>query len=485
MTIATFILFWNGSMAFRSAGPGGEKVAAIYGEALNQSDIDRDVNKFRIASALGLSDLVQALEGNAESQQEALENYVWNSYVFAHEADALQIFPTDAEVQDELAQVPGFQTDGKLDPLKLTNFVANTLPTLGFTDSIIDELVREQVRVRKVMDLIGATADLSPAELENRFMEANERMDVSVIRLNTGDVEKSIAVSDADAKKEYDAHLARYKSDEQRKVSVASFELTDAQKDLKGKDRTDALQALGDKAWSFAQAVVDKSADFAGQAKKLGVQVSLTGFFSQAAPDPSLAKAPALTPMAFTLSPDQPSSDVVEGPNGYYVLHLEGSVPSRQLSFDEAKPKVIAAIQADRASQMMQTMANDVRDRVLAGLKAGKSFVDAAAAAGVKGERIPPFSLMDASKMDVPDSQAIIQSAVSLNSGQFSDFLQTDAGGLLVYMNSREPIDKSVAAIGEQVDKDRFARQKVVEAFEEWLRLRKEAARLQFFRNSS
>jgi parvulin-like peptidyl-prolyl isomerase len=486
VVIAGFILFWNGSMMTRGVLGGGEKVATIYGRTISDTDVLRDGHRFQVAAELGLSDLIDPLAGGAQDRQQAFESFLWNSYVFDHEADALQVFPTDAEVQnEELTKVPGLQTDGRLDPAKLTDLVQNRLPSLGFTDAVIDELVRQQVRVKKVMALIGATVDVSPAELQNRYVEATEKMDISVVRLSTSDLEKSVAVSDDDAKKAYDAHKETYQSAERRKVSVGSYELSDAQKDLTGKDRTDALQKLGNDAWTFAQAVVDKNANFAEQAKKYGAQLSTSGFFTADQPDPALSKIPALSTTAFQLSADYPSSDVVEGPNGYYVLHLEGSAPSRQLSFEEAKPQVIAQIQKDRAAQIMQTTANNVRNKILAGLKAGKSFEDASAAAGLPAESIPAFSLMTVSKVDVPDIQSILQSAVSLADGQVSDFVTTDAGGLLVYMKGREPVNKGAAVIGETMMKEQVARQKQEEAFVEWLRLRKEEARLQVFQRGA
>jgi hypothetical protein len=477
--IAGFILFWNGSMISRGVLGGSDKVASVYGRTLTQADITRDFRKFQIASGLGLTELVQSLAGAAENQQQAEENYIFNSYIFDHEADLLQVYPTDQEVQDELAQVPGFQTDGKFDPAKLTEFVQERLPSLGFTDSVVDELVREQVRVRKVTALIGSTADVPPDELANRFQDENERMQLSVIRLNLSDLEKGVTVSDADAQQLYNARKDVLKSEEQRKVTIASFPLSPAAEQLKGKDRTDALQKLGDQAWGFAQAVVEKNASFTDQAKKFGAQLSTSGYFTNSHPDPALAAVPALAPNAFHLSPDYPSSDVIEGPNGYYVLHLEGSIPSQQLTFEQAKPGLIAQIQHDRASQLIQTKANEVRNQIQAALKAGKTFTDAATAAGLTADELPPFSLADVSKMDMPDKEEIIRNAVALPDGGISEFVQTEAGGLLVYMGGREPVGKIEAALGEAELKGQAQHQKDIATFVEWLRIRKESARLQ------
>jgi hypothetical protein len=477
LVIVTFIWFWNGPTGHGGIG-GSSQVASIYGQRIMDVDVKRAVGKFQIAMALGMSDLVQGLAGNAEDQQHALENFVFNSYVFDHEADALQIYPTDAEVQDELARIPGFQTDGRFDPNKLTEFVQEKLPSVGFSDSVIDDLVRQQVRLHKVSELIGATVQMTPAEKANRFESENEMLDASVVRLDTSSVEKAIPVSDADVQKAYDQHKETYRSDEQRKVDIASFELSAAQKDLKGKERTDALQKLGNQAWALAQAVVEKGSDFSAQSKKFGAQLGSSAFFTATQPDPALTKIPTLATNAFRLSSDYPSSDVLEGQNGYYILHLAGSVPSKQLSFAEAKPKIVAQIQTERAAQLMQTKAAEVRNRIIAGLKAGKSFTDAAKEAGLTAQEIPAFSLQHASRLDVPDARSIISTAVGLSAGQLSDFVQTEAGGLLVYLKDRQPPEMT-AYVEEAAMKKQLAQQERAAAFFEWMRLRREAARLQ------
>jgi len=486
LVIASFIWYWNGTQSGRAGLAGSPKIASIYGQNISQNDIQRDVRKFQIAAALGLDELVQGLAGNATSQQQVLENYIWNSYVFQHEADTLQVFPTDSEVQKEYSRVPAFQTDGNFDPNKLTEFVNNVLPSRGFNDAVIDDLLREQVRVRKVKALLAASVDITPAELLNRYIEENQKMNISVVRLNLSDLENGITVTDDAVKKDYDAHKDTYLSEEQRKVAVASFELSDAQKKLKGKERTEALQKVADDAGVLAEALAAKGADFDALAKKQGGQLKTTGFFTAAKPDPAIADIPALGTAAFHLSSDAPSSDVIEGPDGYYLLHLVGSIPSRQVSLEEARPEIVAKIKKEQASQLLQTKANELRTRILLELKAGHSFADAAKDAGAQVEAIPPFNLMDISKKtDVPDLQVFIQPAVALADGQLSDFVPTEAGGLLIYMNGRQTMDKLGVAIASQAVKEQFARQQQLGAFIEWLRLRKDAAHLQIVQRSS
>jgi peptidyl-prolyl cis-trans isomerase D len=442
------------------------------------------VNKLRVAYGLGLSPLVQTLTGNSETEEGQIDFSI-NLHVLDHEAEALQIAPSDQEVQDEEARVPAFQTDGHFDPKKLSDIVGGSmLPSLGFTDEIIDELVREQVKLKKVSALVGATVSLSPAELDNRFSESNEKMGLAVIQLNTSDLEKSIPVTDADVQKAYQTRKDQYRTEEQRKVAIASFELTPAQKSLTGKNRTDALQKLGTDAWNFAQAVVDKNANFAAQARTAGAKLTETGFFTQSNPDPAIASIETASADAYKLSSDYPSSDVLQGENGYYVIHLDGVAPSAQMSLDQAKPQIIADIKSQRAAQLMQTEAIGVKSHIQSDLQAGKTLEQAAKNAGVTLQTIPPFSLVEANKLDIPDAQAVVENSISLSPGQFSDFVPNSTGGIYVYMKSRTPPDAETVAEGEGIMATQFVRQKQEGAFLEWLRLARQAARLEITHSS-
>ncbi|MGA3169424.1 MAG: peptidyl-prolyl cis-trans isomerase [Chthoniobacteraceae bacterium] len=479
IVIATFIWFWNGPAGGRSGFATPNKRATIYGQNITDADIQQVQRKYEICKALGMTGLLEALAGDAQTEQQLVNNFIVNYFILRHEADALQVFATDSEVEDELTQVAGFQTDGHFDPVKLTDFVQNALPSMGFNDQVIDDLLRDQVRAEKVMALISSAVTITPTELHNRFEIETEKMDVSVVRLNTTDLEKVIPISDGDAKAAYSQRPDTYQSEEQRKVSVAAFELTPAQREVTGKARTDALQALGGSAWNFAQAVVDSGTDFATEAKKFGATLSTSSYFTASQPDPAYSKITSLATNAFRLSDKYPSSDVLDGQNGYYVLHLEGSVPSRQLTFEEAKAQIVTELKKERAGQMMQTEANALHDSMVAQMKAGKSFADAAKSMRAMVETVPPFSLLDASKSDVPDIKDIIKGAVTLTNGRLSDFIETSAGGLFVYMNGRKPLDEAEALMEEPILKEQFARQEQLEAYLEWLRLRKEDAHIE------
>ena len=191
VTLGGFLVLWNNQQVGRGLFTGGaDKFGSVYGETITKADLDRVEKKYRLAAELQMGELMQPLAGNAQNASEAYQNFVLNSFVFEHEADALQIFPTQEEVQQEEAKIQGFQTDGQFDPEKLRLAQAQLLPPLGFSEDVIDELAREQVRVKKVIALLGSAIQLTPSELANRYTEENEKMDLSVIRLNASERRK-------------------------------------------------------------------------------------------------------------------------------------------------------------------------------------------------------------------------------------------------------------------------------------------------------
>ncbi len=475
--IITFVWFWNGTQSGRLQRTGSDTVATIYGHNVSDTDAQRDGRKFYVALELGLIDLVQDLAGYDRAR--AVDNFVWNLMVLRHEADRLQITVSDDEVKAAILTLRPLQTEGQFDSTKLAMLVQRALTPRGFTDTVIDDLVRDDLRLKKVKALIASGVVPTPAEFRSAYDLEHQKMEAAVIRFNTADFVAGIQISDDDAKKAFDQRKDQFRSDEQRKVEYASFELSDADKKLTGKDRNAALEKLANHANDFTQALLEKGAKFDAIASKFSAPVTTSALFSQQNPDPRMAAVPALSAAAFQLAMTDPDSDVIQGENGFYVMRLLDVIPARRLTFDEARPKVIEQVKMERAHEAMQLKATSVRNQIEATLKAGKPFADAALAAGQKVEAIPPFSLAEPAAADTADQQAIMEKAVELGENQLSEFVPTDAGGMLVYLKSRLPVDPAQFAKDEPMMEPVFAAQKSETAFLEWLRVRREAAKLE------
>src|SRR5438067_3952843 len=139
VVIITFVWYWNGTQAGRMERSGTDTYGTIYGRRVSETELTREARKFDIAAALGLFDLLQNLAGYNPMQR--YESFAWSSIILRHEAQQLQIAPTDEEVQAELVELAPLQTNGQFDPMKLGAIVQNLLPRLGFADTVIDEIL--------------------------------------------------------------------------------------------------------------------------------------------------------------------------------------------------------------------------------------------------------------------------------------------------------------------------------------------------------
>src|SRR4029077_13530224 len=120
------------------------------------------------------------------------------------------------------------------------------------------------------------------------------------------------------------------------------------QKTLTGTERIEDLQKLADRATEFTHAVLETG--FKQAAGKFQLPVHETGESTAAAPDPQLKADPQLGAAAFKLSVQKPNndSDPIQVSDGFYILHLTRITEARPLTMEEAKPKIVEAMQKSR-----------------------------------------------------------------------------------------------------------------------------------------
>jgi hypothetical protein len=159
------------------------------------------------------------------------------------------------------------------------------------------------------------------------------------------------------------------------------------------------------------------------------------------------------------------------------VLQLASIVPARPLTFEEAKVKLTDSLKHERAQEALTLKGTEIRNKIEADIKAGKSFADAAQAAGAKAESFPPFSRQEP-QFEAPNAGEIMSTAAELNEGQLSAFVPTAAGGVIVHVDKRPPIDDAKF----QAEKARITESvtdfKRTSLFQEWLKLRRTEAQL-------
>jgi hypothetical protein len=458
----------------------------IYDRPITQVEFTRHARLLNLAQALGLNLGNDLMMANPQSESEMYVEFTWNRLVLLHEAERLGIHPSSSEITAFVKTLPRFKGDAGFDINKYTEFTKTMLPTLGFNEAQIEEVVSDQLSLTRVKELLGTGVQVPESESKENYERAYGKMDVAVVRLREEDFQKDAKISDEDVAKYYEAHKEQLKSEEKRKVEFVAFALSEEEKKLTGKDRKDPLQKVADRANDFTQALLEKDAKFEEIASRFQTPVTATEEFTTAAPDPKLAANPQLTQYAFQLTAQAPFSDPIQGPDGFYVLHLLASTESHPLTLEEAKPKIAETLKSERARELLTHKGAEIARQLREALKSGTPLEKVAEQNGLKLERISSVSLAelptpDKPKLEKPKDEApdlpMIKSTVSgLNPGEVTDFVPVAQGGVVAVLEKRAPADPSGYAEAKTQFETRYLFQRRGIAFIEWLRDRRREA---------
>lgn len=473
--IIAFAWLYN-DYKFQSRGQ--DAVGIIYDRPVSIGQYQRTRNSMELARGLQMFDLLGGLAGNAQSMQEAETNYIFNTFVLRHESTAMGLVPTEAEVIDEIKKMPAFQSNGAFDPTKYEAITKN-IGYLGLDSSGLEEIVKDNLRMRKLREIFDTTISVSPGVAREMFEKRNQKIEIAVVRLKQEEVAKTIEVGEEDLKKIFEERKETLKTEEERKVKFVSFVLNDEEKKLSGRERAAALQKALDKAEEFVVAMTQKDAKFEDVSAKMTKTVAETPEFARTEPPAELGGAQEAAEAAFAITMEQPNSSAVRTPNGYYVLQLSHVTPARALTYDEAKAKLADTVKSERLAEAMTLKGTEIRNKIDAELKAGKSFADAAQAAGQTAETLPAMSFMEPPKPDVLGGREALSAAAEMTEGQLSEVTDINSGKMIFRVEKRLPIDDASFDKEKPQLVENLAKSKAMQAFPLWFAERRKAANLQ------
>ncbi len=465
------------------------ELGQIYGRTVSQVEFQRNARLLNLARDLGMFSYLQEMVAGATSENEAYVDFTWNHIILHHEAERLGIVPTAGEVAKVVKGLTPFRGDKGFDLEKYNQFT-QALPASGFGETQIEELASDQLVLEKLKELVGSGAAVSEAEKKENFEQAYGKLNVAVVRVRTEDLAKGVQISDDDVAKYYEAHKAELQSEERRRVAFVSFALDEAQAKLAGKERVEVLQKLADRANDFNQALLEKGAQFEAAAAKFQLPIQNTEFFTRTKPDPLLASKTPLVEAAFRLRTEEPNTDAIQVGDGFHVVHLGAVEEPHPLSLEEAKPKIIETLKNQRTRELVAAKGAEAVQKIREALKAGTPVDAALQQTGLPTEKIPPFALAEPAAMnptepgkppapEAPDMQTIRGAVAEMHAGEATDFIPTEAGGVVAVLEKRDPPDPAKETVMKAMFASRVLQNKKEIAFFEWMRARRRDAGVQ------
>jgi hypothetical protein len=480
LTIIAFAWLYNPNIKSRNAGP--NSVAQIYGKSLSQADIDREVKSYSLALNLQQFDLIRSLGGMTENETQALNEFIFNLLVLKHEADELGVVPTDSQIADHIKVLPVFQTGGQFDPRKYAVFVEQQLGPRGFTELQLESIIRDSLRLERIKDIVAAPVAVSSGEIQ-AAARTLQKIEVQQMNFPLSAAEGQVTVTAEEVQVFYARNKQSLRSPETRVVQFVEFAPSAGQPATEGRAKIEAQQKLADLASAFAETAAASSFEKAAESGGLTVQTSAefdkTG---NTKPDPT-GKAnalgedlKALAPSAFLLAAANAVSDVLQVGDRFYVVKLAKVNPQRELTVDEVRPLAEARIKAMKTERIISQNAGVSLAKVRAAMAEGKSFAEAAAAAGLKAESLATIDF--AEEKLTPVQQEIARVSLLMEPGQISGLLPGQDGGLAFYLASRAPLDEAAIAREKTEIEPGILENKRQLLFMNWLASARDAAKI-------
>jgi peptidyl-prolyl cis-trans isomerase D len=407
--------------------------------------------------------------------------------VLLRKAAELGVRVSDSDVIEQIRRLPPqfhSTADGRYGEglLYLNNY--------GVSPSQFEQFIREEVIIRRLQALVTSAAKITPLEVQQAYTPRYDKTTVDLAEFAvTPTSEAGVPVRDEDAKTFYEGkrnnrpNAELFRRPAVVKVRYVLFSFDEAEKSVtvtdqdgadfyerakmkyagtnavppaldavKGQVHDDLLtiraqRLAADKATQFSVKVAPEQGmarpDFAKIAAQSGVQVQETGFFSQKESVPGVQAGVQFNNEAFALilRPEVPTSDPVEGKDGYYVLEFIAQRKSEILPFDDVKDKIIQRLKKERALEAVRKQGQEELAKVKQSIAGGKSFAAACAALDLKLKTSEPFTFSDKSPALPLTMPPIQELALGMAANAISELLPTLDGGLFFHVKDRQPPD--------------------------------------------
>ena len=483
--------FWGGWTNTRGDQMDRNATAfTIYGREYSLSEMGRFERYLYVAQRMGMFELVFRLP-NLYEQFRRMDgrpmaaDFICNLLVLRREMENHGVRISDAEAMAEIQKLYPFQTDNKFDAAKFQEVKKDTLGPVGFRDSDLVEMMKDQIGLQKLQDLVAGNIEPSRIAVEKTYAERHQTMKIATVDFKLDDFKKTAQVSEDDIKKYYDENKENYKSAPKRAVSYVHFEDPKAENEkgekLDAEKFAEVQKKFAETLRKFNEDSTKPGAKLEDLAKAHSQKVLSLDLFSQDAPPEVIKEESDLVQAAFVNDPKLRSiSDPVRGKKGFYVFTVTKEVEPKQQELKEVHDRIKEALTAQKGEEAMMKAANEAREALQAGLKGGKKLADLLKEKKLALSPEVEFSPAGPNPPDMKLSQAITTEAGKLAVGQPSKPISTDTGAALVMVSARELRKRDDSAEQRQGTESNLQTQAQMEAFKAWFRQKREAANVDF-----
>lgn len=459
-----------------------------------------------------------SMAGDAQSQEEANENFFASRMLLRSAKEEFGIYPGEPEIDSFIRKLRAFTgPDGEFSQEQYRNFIEKGIGRLGLTEGDIRELASDVMAQAKLAEILGAglTTDRN-AVAKNSALEG-QRIALDVSRIDLDPIEEKIDPSEDKIKTYWETAKDAFKTPEKRKFTYliakpsipadpaeilapaadateeakAEYEKAKATREAKiAEARRKARLATDAMADDFVNYFVDhKDANFEKLAEEKSWELKTTELFAKAdAPeDLKTALRASSTPgtaadelfrMVITSDPlSKISPAIAIGEDEWLIARLDGTEEVRVQTYEEARADARARLIAEEATKALKTATEEAMEKIKAALVGGKAFAEAAKEAGITTETV---SLPDVTAGYQGDTNKVpsrlFDAAKYTDPGTLTEpVIETDRA-FIIHVVKREIVKQDSAATALEAEFQRAQDGVRIAAFNSWLAAKTESA---------
>lgn len=367
LAVAFGISFGPGSRGCTGLTTAPAFAAKVNGEVITQPEFERYYyNQIR-----RFGDMDRQMVEQYFPRSKVLDELIEDRLVAdAATADGLGV--SDAELREAIVKNPSFQDDGKFSKERYELVLSRSL---GETEETFEDDLRRGLRIQKMQALVGETAKVTDFQLEQKWREENEKIDLSFVRFSPAFYAGQVSATDAEVEAfqrdhadqiaaEYQKESFRFHAPRRVQARHLLFKVA------AGKDDSRAKTAAAD-----ARAKIEGGQDFgtlvrelsqSGDAKsggELGLVRENDHLF-----DPALEKA------ALALDEGKVSAPVRTA-QGWELVQAEKIFPPEDKPLDQVKGQLAKEmVLKQKEARLAEAAAKEAHDKVAAGAKLADLF---------------------------------------------------------------------------------------------------------------
>ena len=444
-------------------GPGGPQVAAYVGDGeVTLTEFERYYRQLESIYGQVYGDrMTPELARQMGLPMQALNQAV-SQEILLDEARRMGLEVTDEELRDRILQEPAFKDEqGRfVGAERYQELVRNRL---GYASpALFEQSLREELLVRKLMDILQANLYVSDKEVEDAYREQVERARIRYIQLPRTRFVQNAQPAEAEVRDYFAKHAQEYRLPEQREAAYLLVDPAQLAAKVPGDEAAQRAWYQEHKAeltlpeqvharhiliktegrtddqakavLEGARARLAKGEDFAALARELSDEPAAKtsggdlGFFG---------KGQMVGPFEEAAFAAQPNALVgpVKTDFGWHLIQVLEKRPAGTQPFEQVRPMIAQRLSADRTAEMAETKARELAERLAKDKPESADALKPLAnpADGVSFGETGPFSRQEPVS-GLGFAPAFSSAAFTLEKGGVSEAIQTPRGWAVLYV---------------------------------------------------